>query len=82
MNYTLKGIGYTIEGDEWLSEVGIGTIESIYAELEARNAKLREALEAIASDGWIEGEKVYGAFKGLSAEEIARKALHVTKEKK
>lgn len=41
MNRTIKGLGYTIEGDEWLSEVGIGTIESIWAQQEERIAELK-----------------------------------------
>jgi DNA-binding FadR family transcriptional regulator len=44
--------------------------------LKTENAKLREALQAIAEDGWIEGTKAgNGPFKGMTEEEIAKAAL-------
>ncbi len=37
--------------------------------------RFREALEAIAADGWTEGQKNQGEFKGLSEAEIAQQVL-------
>lgn len=34
-----------------------------------------EGLQAIEADGWIEGGKTHGEFKGMSEEEIARTVL-------
>lgn len=37
--------------------------------------RAREGLEAIEADGWLEGGKTRGEFKGMSEEEIARTVL-------
>lgn len=41
----------------------------------ARVAVLEGALKAIADDGWIEGQKTRGPFKGMEVEQIAAAAL-------
>ena len=50
-------------------------IERRIKKLEAENARMREALEAIYEDDWVEGTKVHGPFIGQTLEEICRDAL-------
>jgi hypothetical protein len=50
-------------------------IERRIKKLEAENARLREALEAIYEDDWVEGTKAHGPCIGQTLEEICRSAL-------
>jgi hypothetical protein len=50
-------------------------IERRIKKLEAENAKLREALEAIYEDDWVEGKKSHGPYIGQTLEDICLSAL-------